>query len=183
MGSSAAEKRNRGKVGLLGKIRKKLGYAKYVCLDGGHREVRYRWRLDRLDRSAARWIDSLVGSRSLARVETPTNSEIELHILCGHKQVTMALWSLWSLLRWAEGRISLFVHSDGSLTQDDASRFREYFANVRLVTPEEGREFVERRLAGDQYHLLRSFHEGHFFGIQGASCSTSTCPRVPGSFC
>jgi hypothetical protein len=142
--------------------RKRLGFVKYVCLDGGHREVRYRARLRRLDRRAARLFEHLSRDGSLARPTVPAESEIELHTLCHHDALTMGIWSLYSFLRWAEGRIALFVHSDGSLTRDDAARLQEHFPKVRLVAPEEGREFVERRLVGPNYAFLRDYRAKHY---------------------
>ena len=88
-------------------LRKRLGYAKYVCLDGGHREVRYRWRLARLDRGAARSWEGLWRRGALTPIECPSRADIELHSMCGHKTAAMGLWSLWSFLRFAEGRIAL----------------------------------------------------------------------------
>ena len=116
-------------------IRKKLGYVKYVCLDGGHRDVRYRWQIDRLNRQAAGLLDRLARDRILKPAAVPMESNIELHTLCCHDHVTMGIWSIWSLVRWAEGRLSLVVHSDGSLTQDDVGRFRRvlYKRPVRLA--------------------------------------------------
>jgi hypothetical protein len=145
--------------------RKKLGYAKYVVLEGGHREVRYRWRINRLDRWASRSLERLGHSGTITPIETPAVSDIELHTMCGHNCVTMGLWSLWSFLRWAEGRVAVVVHSDGSITPGDIERFQGVFTHVRFVGLEEARGWANRRLAGVEFEQMRAFL-GSQFGLK-----------------
>lgn len=165
---------------VLRAARSKLGYAKYVILDGGHRDVSYRWRIKRLDRGAERTLERLRRSGVLNRVDTPAASELEVHTLCGHKGVTMGIWSLWSFLRWCEGRVGLVVHSDGSLTDADVARFQEVFSHVRVVTREMTREWVDRRLPGAEYEQSRAFMD-HLFGprLYGTHMSEQVRMVVP----
>jgi hypothetical protein len=43
------------------------------------------------------------------------------------------------------------------------ARFRRFFPDIRFVLPEDGRRWVERRLAGSEFDYLRAFRE-HMFG-------------------
>ena len=143
-------------------IRKQLGYAKYVLLDGGHREVRYKWRLKRLNRWAGNLLDQLASEGVLNPIDTPVESDIEVHMLCGHSHLTMGIWSLWSLLRWADGKMTPVIHSDGSITPEDVLRFRQFFGHVRFIWPEDADRWVEQRFAGSEFDALRGFRS-HFF--------------------
>lgn len=162
---------------LLYKVRKRLGYAKYVLLDGGHREVRYKWGLDRLNRWAGSLLNQLASEGVLQPIDTPVKSEVELHMLCGRSHVTMAIWSLWSLLRWADGKIAPVIHSDGSLTPQDVLRFRQFFPQVRFVWEEQAQQWVEQRFAGSEFDTLRSFRT-HIFGSRLLASHMSEQVRV-----
>jgi len=144
-------------------IRKQLGYAKYLLLEGGHREVRYQWRLKRLNRWAGDLLDQLASEGVLNPQDTPVESDIEVHMLCGHSQVTMGIWSLWSLLRWADGKMTPVIHSDGSLTPEDVLRFRKFFPQVRFIMPEDVDLWVKQRFAGSEFDFVRAFRSQYFF--------------------
>ena len=152
------------RIGLLRGLRKKIGFAKYVLLDGGHREVRYRARLAWLNRRASRMLDLLASKGRLGPVATPEHSDVEMHTLCGHEFVTMGIWSLLSILRFAEGKVALVLHSDGTITDADVDRFRHFFPNIRIVFPEESLAWAEDRLAGGGFELLHHFHAHNSFG-------------------
>ncbi|TAF50503.1 MAG: hypothetical protein EAZ60_28720 [Oscillatoriales cyanobacterium] len=162
----------------LHRIRKQLGFAKYVLLDGGHREVRYKWRLDSLNRWAGNLLDKLSSEGVLSPIETPVASDVELHMLCGHSNVTMGIWSLWSLLRWADGKMTPVIQSDGSITPEDVLRFRKFFPHVRFLFPEDAKRLVEQRLAGSEFEFLRSFSHTHFFGSRLLASHMSEQARV-----
>lgn len=145
--------------GVLHKLRKSLGYWKYIIFDGGHKEITYKWRLKRLNRWAARTLNAQMAKKLIRPIITPVESPIELHMLCGHSQATMAIWSLWSLLRWAEGQLAVVIHSDGSLTEADFLRFRKFFPNVQFISKEEGHRWAEQRFAGSEFDYLRDFRK------------------------
>lgn len=159
-------------------IRKQFGYAKYVLLDGGHRDVRYKWRLDRLNRWAGNLLDQLASEGVLNPIETPIESDIEVQMLCGHSHVTMGIWSLWSLLRWADGKMTPVIQSDGSLTPEDITRFRKFFPQIRFTMPEDVKPWVEKRLAGSEFEFLRTFFGTHFFGSRLLASHMSERARV-----
>lgn len=146
----------------LHRIRKQLGYTKYVLLDGGHREVRYKWRLDSLNRWASNLLDQLTSEGVLNPIDTPVESDIEVHMLCGHSHITMGIWSLWSLLRWTDGKMTPVIHSDGSLTPVDVLRFQKFFPQIRFVWPEDAERWVEQRFSGSEFNALRGFRS-HIF--------------------
>lgn len=162
----------------LYRIRKQLGYAKYVLLDGGHREVRYKWWLKRLNRWASNVLDQLASEGVLNPIDTPVESDIEVHMLCGHSHLTMGIWSLWSLLRWADGKMTPVIHSDGSITPEDVLRFRQFFGHVRFIWPEDAQRWVEQRLVGSEFEFLRSFFHTNFFGSRLVASHMSERARV-----
>ncbi len=163
---------------LMYAIRKQLGYAKYVLLDGGHREVRYKWRLKRLNRWADKLLDQLASEGVLNPIDTPVASDIEVHMLCGHSHLTMGIWSLWSLLRWADGKMTPVIHSDGSIAPEDVLRFQKFFPQVRFIWPEDAQRWVEQQLVGSEFEFLRSFFRNHLFGSRLVASHMSEQARV-----
>lgn len=159
-------------------IRQQVGYAKYLLLDGGHREVRYKWRLDSLNRWAGNLLDQLMSEGVLSPIKTPVASDVELHMLCSHSNVTMGIWSLWSLLRWADGKMTPVIQSDGSISPEDVLRFQKFFPQVRFLLPEEVGSLVDRRLAGSEFEFLRTFCHTHFFGSRLLGSHMSENARV-----
>ncbi|MEG5123195.1 hypothetical protein QUB63_02920 [Microcoleus sp. ARI1-B5] len=147
-------------------------------MDGGHREVRYKWRLDSLNRWAGNLLDQLASEGVLNPIDTPVESDIELHMLCSHSSVTMGIWSLWSLLRWGEGKITPAIQSDGSIAPEDVLRFRKFFPHVRFIMPEEAERLVEQRLVGSEFEFLRRFFHTHFFGSRLLTSHMSEQARV-----
>lgn len=89
-------------------FRQRLGYAKYMSawtvaiarFDTAG--VSPAWTAGRLARGEGLWRRG-----ALTPIECPSRTDIELHSMCGHKTAAMGLWSLWSFLRFAEGRIAL----------------------------------------------------------------------------
>lgn len=69
-------------------IRKRLGCAKYVLLDGGHREVRYKWLLERPNSWAGNLLDQLASEGLIKPIETPAASDIQVHMLCDRSHIT-----------------------------------------------------------------------------------------------
>lgn len=163
---------------ILYAIRKQLGYAKYVLLDGGHREVRYKWGLKQLNDWAANLLDQLASEGVLNPIDTPVESDIEVHMLCGHSHLTMGIWSLWSLLRWADGKMTPVIHSDGSIGPEDVLRFRQFFPQVQFIWPEDAQRWVEQRLVGSEFEFLRSFSRTHLFGSRLVASHMSEQTRV-----
>ena len=159
-------------------IRKQLGYAKYVLLDGGHREVRYESRLKRLNSWAGNLLDQLASEGVLKPIDTSVESTIEVHMLCGHSHITMGIWSLWSLLRWTDGKMTPVIHSDGSITPEDVLRFRQFFPQIKFIWHEDAQRWVEQRLAGNEFEFLRSFFGTHFFGSRLVASHMSERAKV-----
>jgi hypothetical protein len=90
----------------------------------------------------------------------------------------MGIWSLWSLLRWADGKMTPVIQSDGSITPEDVLRFRKFFPQVRFIMPEDVEPWVEQRLAGSEFEFLRNFFHTHFFGSRLLASHMSEQARV-----
>ena len=163
---------------LLRRMRKRIGFAKYVLLDGGHRNVRYAWKIDRMSRRASRMLDVMVSKGQVKPLDIPAKSEIEMHTMCGHGQVTMGIWALFSILRYAEGKIALTIHSDGSITPADVARLEQFFPNVRISQPGEARQWAEKRFAGSRYDYLRSLRFNHYLGAKTTDTHMSEHAKV-----
>ncbi len=59
---------------------------------------------------------------SLPAVRAADHPRLEVHMLCGHRQVDMGIWASWSAMRFLpQGR--LCVHDDGSLTEEDREQW------------------------------------------------------------
>lgn len=63
--------------------------------------------------------------------------EYEIHMLCGHRDIDMGIWASWSVLRFLEGKGRLIVHSDGSLTEEDARRWGEVVPRLVVADRED----------------------------------------------
>ena len=62
--------------------------------------------------------------------------EIEIHMLCGKKQLDMGIWASWSILRFMDNAI-LYVHSDGTLQPDDLNVWRKVIQGLIFVSKKE----------------------------------------------
>jgi hypothetical protein len=54
-------------------------------------------------------------------------------MLCGHRDADMGIWASWSIMRFLNGLARLYVHSDGTLTQEDELFWRGTVGNLELV--------------------------------------------------
>ncbi|MEO5917535.1 MAG: hypothetical protein ABIS50_25120 [Luteolibacter sp.] len=77
----------------------------------------------------------------------------ELHMLCGHRDTDMGIWASWSIMRFLDGQARLYVHSDGTLTEEDGDRWRKIIGEVRVIDRNESDVTVERELAEKTTHL------------------------------
>lgn len=73
----------------------------------------------------------------------------ELHMLCGHRDVDMGIWASWSVLRFLDGKGGLIVHSDGTLTAEDARRWGEVVPRLRVVDRADSDRKVKDALAAE----------------------------------
>ena len=72
---------------------------------------------------------------------------LEVHMLCGHRDADMGVWSSWSLMRHIADQATLVVHSDGSLTESDERMWRKVIPQM---------EVIPRQVADERVHELLS---------------------------
>lgn len=72
---------------------------------------------------------------------------ISVRVLICHRDVSLGIHCLSSLLRFCADPISIVLHDDGSLTQDDAKRLQDGLPGTVLVSKEEADDVVRPKLA------------------------------------
>lgn len=75
------------------------------------------------------------------------DNRYELHMLCGHRDTDMGIWASWSIMRFLDGQARLYVHSDGTLTDDDVNLWKIIIGEVVVIDRRTSDETVERALA------------------------------------
>lgn len=63
----------------------------------------------------------------------PTRDDLSVHVLTCHRDMVMLCWSLASYYRVGRVFGELFIHDDGSLTENDKSVIRTLFPHAQLV--------------------------------------------------
>jgi regulator of extracellular matrix RemA (YlzA/DUF370 family) len=93
----------------------------------------------------------------LPPIEPAGKPEIELHMLCGKAQLDMGIWASWSILRFLKNAV-LYVHSDGTLTDEDAHLWRKIIPSMILISKEEADDRVMSIVAPIAPSLCRWRH-------------------------
>lgn len=122
-------------------LRKKLGSIKARVFD----QWPYRGHVKAIPAKRAALRPALEKLRPLPAT---TGCEFEIHMLCGKRDLDMGIWASWSMLRYLDGRACLFVHSDGSLSDEDVSVWKAIVGNVVVVHRAESDEIVRENLNG-----------------------------------
>jgi Glycosyl transferase family 8 len=113
-----------------GPLRRTLGRVKQRLLD--------EWPYIPMRQKAARIAQMARQSLSDApKVICDNNGRFEVHILCGERHADMGMWASWSLLRFFPPS-QLWVHSDGTLTEESLDRWNQVIAGVKYVAPDAG---------------------------------------------
>lgn len=81
----------------------------------------------------------------LPPVNTTGDGEIEIHMLCGREQVDMGIWASWSILRFMDNAV-LYVHSDGTLTDEDICLWRKVIPSIVVVSKADADNRVRDRI-------------------------------------
>lgn len=79
--------------------------------------------------------------------ERKSSSEISVRVLICHRDVSLGIHCLSSLLRFCADPIKIILHDDGSLTKDDVKRLEDGLPNATLVGKEEADDFIGTKLA------------------------------------
>lgn len=143
---------------MLHQIRKALGYYKWYYFQGGRKNSAYQRESLRLQKASEREL------HRLKPIAIPEQSQTEIHLFCGNKQAVMAIWGLWSFYHFAGADYAAFVHTDGTLTSEDAERFHHSFPNIHLVDAKWEEQRFQTILAGPDFARTRQFRDEDFFG-------------------
>ncbi|WP_165074552.1 hypothetical protein [Paludisphaera rhizosphaerae] len=81
----------------------------------------------------------------------------EIHMLSGHSHVGMGCIALWSLVRWLPPEVSVYLHSDGSMTEADQNAWRRVFPNIHIVTADMIEPLKEAFFADGRFPLIKEF--------------------------
>ncbi|OGY45187.1 MAG: hypothetical protein A2744_01370 [Candidatus Buchananbacteria bacterium RIFCSPHIGHO2_01_FULL_44_11] len=96
--------------------------------------------------------------------EEITHQNLSIHTMLGHKHVVMGLWSLCSFYIAANFSGKLYIHSDGTLTNNDQKILSKFFPQSELVDP--GQVLSKYAAEYDQYPPIKKFrleHKDNFF--------------------
>lgn len=126
------------------------------------------------NRRRARYRQELVRLPPVPTGEGPP--DIELHMFCGRAQVDMGMWASWSIMRFFT-RPVLYVHSDGTLTEEDFAPWRAIAPEAILIDAAQADAVFSSQLA-DAFPQLARWRAGywsarqvidfHLFGAAGA---------------
>lgn len=84
-----------------------------------------------------------------------TRSDLSVHMLFGHRDFLLALWSLASWYQQSRVHGSLYLHSDGTLSELEKETLRRLFPNARII---DAREILdEHRVFFDAHPDLGEF--------------------------
>ncbi len=101
-------------------------------------------------------------SRSITKFKYPfeksvTCDNLSMHVLFGHKHLYMALWSIRSYYTVSECIGKLYIHSDGTLTDNDILILKKFFPEAVFIHPDE----VPIKWSGEfeAHPAIKSFRE------------------------
>lgn len=143
---------------MIKNIRKSLGKAKCTILD----EWPYRREVRRMGLYREQMRSKLY---SLPSIPQRSGEKIEIHMLCGKRDLDMGIWASWSLFRFLEGKGQLFIHSDGSLCEADLELWREKIAGLSLIGRRQSKEAVAELLSS-RAPILYEWAQNNLPGIQ-----------------
>lgn len=90
----------------------------------------------------------------------PGEDCVEIHMLCGHRDVIMGIWASWSLMRFIQDIAVLVVHSDGTITREDEERWKKIVPHVSIISRDVADTIVEKHL-GDCAGLVCKWRNGY----------------------
>jgi hypothetical protein len=107
--------------------------------------LRKRWRQKLTEDLRLQRLLGLLHGPPTARYDFPEPG-FSIHTITSHRDVEMTIWSLKSFT-WSAGLSPrVFVHDDGSLTREDASKLRRHIHRLTLIERAEADARVDRWL-------------------------------------
>lgn len=83
------------------------------------------------------------------------NNDLSIHVLSGHNDLTMLIWSLASFYRVGDILGELYIHSDGSLTEKDIKTLNKFLPGVKII---KSHDFLERHGKElEKYPVIKKF--------------------------
>lgn len=145
---------------MIKRLRKILGPIKCLVFDQWpyRREIKRIPRLREQARQALRLLPQI-------KTETKSGNPIEVHMLCGERDLDMGIWASWSLFRFLDGRGRLYVHSDGSLNEGALEAWRAVIEGVVIVEKKES-EARAHQLLAKSCPLLHDWGLNHWASSQ-----------------
>jgi hypothetical protein len=67
--------------------------------------------------------------------ESSKNKDLSIHILSCHRDLTMLLWSLASFYKYFSSSGDLYIHSDGTLENNDKFIINKIFPRAHIIEP------------------------------------------------
>jgi hypothetical protein len=92
--------------------------------------------------------------------------EVEIHMLLHHQRILEGIWALYSFAHFSRQPCQIIVHSDGSLTSDDAARLQHVMPGTRIVQRAEADLRVGAHLAERGYAQCARFRDGLVFALK-----------------
>lgn len=143
---------------MLQPLRRLLGRAKCVIVD----ELPYRHEVRRIPQFREQARKSI---HLLVPINILPGNPIEVQMFCGKRDLDMGIWASWSLFRFLDGRGRLYVHSDGSLDEDDLKTWRRVIEGLVVIEKMQINEQA-RRLLAEKCPLLNQWRTDHWASVQ-----------------
>jgi hypothetical protein len=100
----------------------------------------------------------------LAPIQSAGRPSIEIHMLCGKYHVDMGIFAGWSFMRFLKNA-SLYIHSDGTLGEQDATIIRMTLPTAVIITSTEADKRVKETVAAIAPKLCE-WRRSNFFAAQ-----------------
>ena len=130
----------------MSQLKKTLGKWKCKLFD----EWPYLRRVKQMPEVRRRLVAKLDG---IPTIYSPNPIKYEIHMLCGHRDYDMGIWASWSLMRFMDGAGKLYVHSDGSLTEEDIKMWKKVIDSLVVIPRDEADAKVASEYREDTKHL------------------------------
>lgn len=115
------------------------------------------------ERISQRLRDLVSSVEALPAIPVGATADDEIHMLCGSSHVPMGRISLWSLLRWLPYEVAVYVHDDGTLTEEDKAAWRRSFPNLNIVSRADAETSRAAFFGDDRHPYLREFSRRHLY--------------------
>jgi len=126
----------------LQKIKKTLGGYKYRFLE----VAPYQGKLKRSIAERKRLSSKI---KELPPIEVPNNPLSEVHMLCCSRDIDMGIWSSWSFLKNTGGDFDLWVHSDGSIKEEEKELWKSVIPFTKFTDKPDRDNQVKQMLEMD----------------------------------